>query len=133
MYKPIDDDLQPLVAQLRARYPIVRIVEAQRIGRRDTGGIYGISIRYQAPLEMLKRAGLLSAERIAIVNSGMYDKYDSLGESFDLYDSYDALSTPGCHDLVVRTWNEPHERPRIALAEAKRVLKKIARATAAKP
>lgn len=110
-------ELRCLVEKLRARYPGIHI----RSARYCTYGVDGErqqEIQYQAPLASLEAAGLVVPEMLRPKRNGR----TSLGEGFTLFPSW----PPGCWDLYVYTAMSPRESPRIAVTEAKRLLKKIA-------
>lgn len=119
----IAHELRPLVARLSARYLGVRIVEADMSQCHD--GSWQQNIRYQAPIETLRRYGLLTDE---MLRDRRCSGATSLGEGFYLRQALDDESRPGCVDLSIWTGEFPRERPRMALKDAQRVLKRIAKA-----
>ena len=120
----IDYKLRPLADRLRARYPGVRIVEASMSSTDD--GMPQQNVRYQAPLAWLKQSGLVTAEMLRLKQQGRSDT--ALGEGFSLCRALDDESRDGFWDLSVYTGTCPRERDRMAMTEAKRLLRQIARA-----
>ena len=125
----IRGSLQPLLdafaEALRQRYPGVRIVEAT--WSHTHWGELRQMIRYQAPLEVLRRAGL--------VNDAMLERRrdrcanaTELGDQFDLCDGLDQASRPGCWDLTVWTgvYGELY-REHIGVRQAAQLLRRIAK------
>ncbi|MBI3043560.1 MAG: hypothetical protein HYY78_12140 [Betaproteobacteria bacterium] len=115
-------ELQPLADKLRARYPGVRIVWAHYGTMKD--GTRQQVIRYQAPLSALKRAGLLTDEMLRAHERG--GNLTEMGDAFGLHTGVDVESVSGRHDLVIYTPSYPHECSRIAIKDAKRLLRQIA-------
>lgn len=120
----IQHELRPLVDRLRARYPGVRVFDAHISTTYD--GMRQQNVRYQAPLVELKRAGLLTAEMLRHSKHGLGET--ALGDGFSLTEGWDCKSVSGCHDLEIWTGEYPRERSRIAVTEAKRLLRRISKA-----
>ena len=119
----IDAALRPLVAALKMRYPGVRIVEASlRPLRDDAPSVLQQSIRYQAPLELLRHVGLVTEEMLASKAART-----ALGDGFNLCSGLDEASRPGCYDLSIFTGSVPRERERMSVKDAARVLRRISR------
>jgi len=87
------------VAQLRARYPGVRIVEANYSRLED--GTRQQNIRYQAPLPLLEHYGLVTKDML--VRRPRMKSVTPLGCGFHLSDDLDCESRPGCWDLLIFT------------------------------
>ena len=119
----IDDELRPLVAQLRRRYPGVRIVEATMGTLHD--GTPQQDIRFQAPLAELQRLGLVTDEMLRLHKAGRCDV--SIGDGFFLTDYIDDESRPDCWDVSIWTPARPRERPNINVSRARQVLRRIAK------
>lgn len=120
----IDRALAPLVEQLRARYPGVRIVSAS-LCERPADGELQQEIRYQAPLERLKALGLLTSCMIA--RDRAWPPADAIGDGFHLCASLDRESRPGQWDLLILTGASPRERARFSVLPARRLLRRILR------
>jgi len=121
----IDYKLRPLADKLRARYPGVRIVEVLMSSTCD--GMPQQNVRYQAPLAWLKQSGLVTAEMLRLKQQRRSDT--ALGEGFSLCCALDDESRAGYWDLSVYTGTCPRERDRMAMTEAKRLLRQITKAT----
>lgn len=95
----VDAALRPLVQKLSARYPNVRVVEA-RLTRWDDGFLQQL-VRYRAPLEELKRAGLVTHEMLEQAPSG----HTPIGDAFHLSECGEAgsMELDLCTESVPRT------------------------------
>ena len=121
----IDQALRPLVAQLRARYPGIRIVEARY--SRDHWGTLQQCVRYQAPLELLRHVGLVT-EGMLERRRGPRGNLNCVGDGFNLCEGLDQASRPGCYDLSIFTGAVPYDdRVRIGVRQAAQLLRRIAR------
>jgi len=121
----IDDELRPLAEALRRRYPGVHIAEATLT--LTAWGELRQSIRYQAPLEVLRRVGLvhdfmLERRRDRCANA------TELGDQFFVCEQLDQASRPGCWDLFVYTGTYGGlYREHIVVKQAARLLRRIAK------
>lgn len=129
----IDFNLRHLVRQIEARYPGVHVLMAEI--RTFDDGTRQQNLRLQAPIEVLRANGLLTARVDAQQNAPprCWNGVDDWGNHFGLYDRFDCLSKPGHWDLMLYTRSVPYERERFSVREAERVLKRIAKASRAKP
>ena len=128
----IDPGLIALAAAVRARYPGVRIVEAHMT--RQAGGELQQLIRYQAPLSTLEAHGLVTdvmySDTVAPRRGGSPTLPN--GDGYHLCAALDQQSVLGCWDLSVFTGATPRERPRIAVNEARKILRRFAGARKAR-
>jgi hypothetical protein len=119
----VDRTLAPLVAQLRARYPGVRIVWAHMWPTHD-GALQQV-IRYQAPIKRLQALGLVTRSMIRVTLGGC----TSIGDGFHLCEELDSNSRPGQWDLSIMTGAYPRETKRFSVLPARSLLRRIARKT----
>lgn len=105
--------------QLQKRYPTVRIVEVSAF---DSGK--SLSIRFQAPLDELKRCGLVTT---AIIQNK--EGCTEFGDKCSLYRKIDCESRPGCWDLFAPIRNDLYER-HMSVRVAAQLLRRIAKAGA---
>lgn len=122
----IDPVLGPLVKELRARYPDVKVVEARLTTWRD--GLVQQAIRYQAPLATLKRCGLVTEEMLRCRKPHSACGETSLGEAFHLSQCFDTESAAVWWNLDVCTDSAPREPDELDLGEAQRTLAGFVRA-----
>ena len=115
----IDAALWPLVEQLRARYPVVEILEARLTRWPD--GVLQQTILFQAPLAELTRCGLVTGEMLRQREARSACGETSLGEAFHLGVS-DGDRASGCWDLDLCTESSPREPEHFELADARRML-----------
>jgi hypothetical protein len=114
-----DWSLQPLVLRLRARYPEVRILEARLT--KWTDGFLQQTIHYRAPLDSLRRCGLVTDEMLRCRSVLSSCGYTSMGEAFHLNRS-SGPAAAGCWDLDICTESWPREPEAMKLTEAQRML-----------
>lgn len=129
------DQIQPafreVAHQLQRRYPGVRIVWAMSSTCGD--GTFQQAIRYQAPIAVLKRLGLVTNGMLRGKGRGVsplsvrFMAATSVGDGYSVTRSLDSESRKGCWDLCIYTGLVPRERPKFAVAEAARLLKQLAR------
>jgi hypothetical protein len=121
--------LQPLVdaiaEALRRRYPGVRIVEAS--WSHTHWGELRQRIRYQAPLEVLRRVGLVEDAMLERRRDRCADATE-LGDQFSLDERLDQASRPGCWDLTIWTgvWGGLY-REHFSVRQAAQLLRRIAK------
>lgn len=119
---------------LQRRYPSVRVVSVTWQQDAPRRGILQQTVRYQAPLEALKAAGLLTDETAKIAAGPSVGGPRTGGECLALWTSLrDAESRPGCVDLFVYTESEPRERAQFSTRQAQALLRRIARAARSVP
>jgi hypothetical protein len=114
-----DRALQPLVLRLRAQYPEVRILEARLT--KWTDGFLQQTIHYRAPLDSLRRCGLVTDEMLRCRSVLSSCGYTSMGEAFHLNRS-SGRAAAGCWDLDICTESAPRELEQLELSEAGRTL-----------
>ena len=87
-------------------------------------------VRYQAPLERLISAGLVTVAMQESIKRRRQKGVGTtaIGDGFHLCSGLDAESKPGCWDLAIFTRAFPDEPRRIGTSMAKRALKRIAKA-----
>jgi hypothetical protein len=115
------NELRPVVAALEARYRGVRILDASYSNTNDPDRQQNLT--YYAPLEVLKRYGLIT--EAMLVNVGEF-RVNSIGDSFRLAEDE---RRSGCWILHVYTGSAPRgpmALKGISVAEAKRELRRIA-------
>lgn len=118
------EKLREAVKQLLARYPRVRIVEADVAA---PAGLLQQTLRFRASIAELRGAGLVTANMLSHPDDAFgYFGLTSLGDAFALRRTLDAKSQPGSWDLVVFTGAVPREQAHFALHEAKRLIARIA-------
>lgn len=122
MPDPVDRALRPLVEQLRARYPRVRIVEARRTVWDD--GFLQQIVRYRAPFEELKRCGLVTEEMLRERKALSATGETTLGDGFHLSECVGENAAEGCWELDVSTESVPRGRDP-DMQQAREVLKRI--------
>lgn len=126
----IAPELEPLVERLRKRYPGVRIVEAHM--NRHGDGWFQQNITYQAPVDDLKRSGILTAEMVGkIRDKDLQNRYahgeTRLGDGFSMSQGLYCYSMPECWDLNIYTGSTPREKYRGGTGAARGVLRRIFR------
>jgi hypothetical protein len=121
------EKLREAVKQLLARYPSVRIIEANI-------GIGAASrpqqtVRFQAPLAELRLWGLVTPDMLSqpAEDALGFAGQTSLGDGFVLCNALDARSRPGCWDLVICTGALPLEPPDFSLEDARRLIARCAK------
>ena len=119
------EKLREAVKQLLARYPGVRIIEAN-IGN-GIGARLQQTIRFQAPLAEMQRCGLVAKDMLSqpAHDALGFSGETSLGDKFVLRNALDPRSRPGCWDLVISTGAVPLEPPHFALDDAKRLIARL--------
>jgi len=115
-------EIYPLVEKLRARYPGVGIVDARMSTRAD--GETQQMLRFQAPLELLKRYGLVTAR---MVREREQYKPTPIGDGFLLTKHLDSGSCPGSWDFLLLTEASPREYRKLGTQLAKTLLRRIAK------
>lgn len=118
----IDRALRPLVEQLRARYPHVRVVEARRT-EWDDGFLQQI-VRYRATLAELKQCGLVTDEMLRGRSAVSACGETSLGDGFHLSECAGDGPNRGYWELDVSTESAPRGAAR-SLHLAREVLARI--------
>jgi hypothetical protein len=101
----IDGALRPLVGQLRARYPNVRVIEARRT-EWDDGFLQQI-VRYRATLAELKKCGLVTEEMLKGRNAVSACGETTLGDGYQLSECIGHGSSRGYWELDVSTESAP--------------------------
>lgn len=115
----VDAPLRQLVRTLRERYPQVNVCEARLTQWPD--GFLQQCIHYQAPLQALRRCGLLTDEMLQCSRRRSSCGQTSLGEAFHL-NHRSGEPGDGCWDLDICTESWPREPEAFELTEARRML-----------
>lgn len=122
----VSPELRCLSQRLESRYPGVKVLAADFLTLTD--GSRQQCVRFSAPLERLRAAGLVTNAMVAseVGPRRRWGAYTSIGDGYGLYPAHPgSISKPGDWDLHLFTGAAPRERDRFNVKDAASELRRF--------